>query len=263
MDAATQSYLSSLTGNLPKAVLYVRDVETLNSNIGDNSVKIDAAAVSKALRSAASNPQNKGAALTLGSLKSAGSAQMKDLTRFNGFTGIEVQYNPGSISLNSQSGDNERGRRSGRNRLIAQITRPVFTTMNFQLVFDDVNPKDAFMINSMSATGDAIAGISRYSFRKPEGEEDPGWSLEKKEYSVRKQVDGLVSLLANDATRQVVFFWAQMCFYGEVTKVNSRYTMFNPSGCPVRGVVDLTIRHESDEYEDEYWNKAFDTIFKI
>ena len=80
--------------------------------------------------------------------------------------------------------------------------------------------------------------------------------------SIQNQVEGLLSLLTLDVTRQVFFCWSQMCFQGDLTEVNVQYKMFNESGDPIRGVVDLTIRQtDSFHFNQFYWNDAFDKAF--
>ena len=81
---------------------------------------------------------------------------------------------------------------------------------------------------------------------------------------MQKQIDGLMALLTQDATRQVIFFWARMCFRGELTSVSTRYTMFNKDGNPIRGVVELSIRQGNEKefaYDETYWDKAFTKAF--
>lgn len=273
MNAIAQNLISSVTGSLPKAILYVRDVKkvttnknsktgTLSKSLGDAN-GLDASNLSRALWGAATSNGGNSATRTLSSLKAAqGSLTGAGLAEFDGFLGLEVQYNPNSIYLDTVAGRQVKysggGLGSASDNQITQIMQPVSTNMSFQLVFDDMNPSDAFMINSFSVTGGLVSKVGNL-VKKATGEG----------HSVKKQMDGLMALLTCDATRQVVFFWSKMSFRGEVTSVNSRYTMFNPSGNPIRGVVELTIRQGSAgdksgydySYEDEYWDAAFDSVF--
>jgi hypothetical protein len=79
-------------------------------------------------------------------------------------------------------------------------------------------------------------------------------------------------MLTLDSARNVIFFWADMSFRGEVTALSTTYTMFNKNGYPVRGKVGMTIRQgdSSDDtydrekirdYDETYWNNAFDRLF--
>lgn len=272
MNAITQNLTSSLTGNLPKAILYVRDIRkvvTTKDSSGKSITKFATAGeggtelsrISKALYDAAASNGPNSAALTFNSLKELPGSN-NGLAEFEGFLGLEVQYNPNSIYLDTVAGRQVKfsggGLGSGSDNQITQMIQPASTTMSFQLVFDDMNPSDAFMINSISATGDLVSKVSNLA-KKANGES----------YSVKNQIDGLLALLASDATRQVLFFWSKMCFRGEVTNVSSHYTMFSPSGHPIRGMVEMSIRQGSTgdgtgydySYEEEYWDAAFDRAF--
>lgn len=141
----------------------------------------------------------------------------------------------------------------GANQIV-QVIQPVATTMSFQLIFDKVNPQDAFMLQNMNVTAGNAVSAAADIYTKAKG----------RAYSVQSQVDGIMSLLTQSEARQVIFYWANMCFRGELVSVNSRYTMFNKDGDPIRGVVDIAIR-QGDEaafgYDENYWNRAFDKAF--
>ncbi len=174
----------------------------------------------------------------------------------SGYLALEVQYNPSSIHMDTQAGKQVQysggDLGNGSANQITQIIQPVSTTMGFQLVFDDMNPQDAFLLENTAPTaGNLISGAADAA-RKVKGA-----------YSVQAQMDGLMSLLTLNVTRQVVFYWAKMCFRGELVSVNSRYTMFNKDGNPIRGVADLAICQGGEEfgYEETYWEEAFTRAF--
>ena len=255
MTASVQNALSSLTGNIPKAVLCVRQVtadDTLEDTAGDAKALQERllAAAKKVLDS--SEKRSSGAVPTFSSLTEGG------IMAGLGYVAMEVQYNPNTIHMETQAGQQVQysggNLGSGSMNQITQVHQPVSTTISFQLIFDDMNPSDAFMLENLSATvGNAVSGISSMA-RKLEG----------RNYSVQKQIDGLMSLLTQDTTRQVIFFWARMCFRGEITKVDTTYTMFNKDGNPIRGVVDMTIRQGNESefaYDETYWDKAFTNAF--
>ncbi len=284
-SSMTQNLAASGLGLLPKAVLFVRDKSKITALPTDNLEDrgdIKKSAMEKMNEQATQLQKDllsrtKGAlAQTYSSLTSPGSSATAqgspgtaqgssgtaqgNLGAAQGYFALEVQYNPSTIRLDTQAGTQANysggGLGSQSNNMLMEIDQPPTTTMSMQLVFDDMNPSDAFMINSISLTGDLISSGANL-YRKATGQE----------YSVSKQMDGLLSLLVHDETRQVIFFWSRMCFRGEVTNVSSRYTMFNKSGNPIRGVVDLTIRQGgSDEgsgytYDEKIWDQAFDEAF--
>lgn len=248
MNALLQNLGSSITGNIPKAILCVRQY-TPGDSLEDTS---------KAAGSLQTN-------LLAGARKALeGTQTFSSLTEKGGVMGgsgylaMEVQYNPSSIHMETQAGQVEYlgGNLGGKSdNQIVQDTQPVSTTMRFQLIFDDMNPFDAFMLENLVPTtvGNTVSLIGS-GVRKKENEH----------YSVQDQVEGLMALLTQVETRQVIFFWAKMCFRGELTGVNARYTMFNKDGNPIRGVVDLTIRQGDEEelaYDTKYWDQAFTETF--
>ena len=82
-------------------------------------------------------------------------------------------------------------------------------------------------------------------------------------YTVRPQIEALIGMLTQSETRQVIFYWSEMVFAGEVISIDARYTMFNPMGNPIRAVVRLTVCQGTKEAVDnKYWNDAFDNLGK-
>lgn len=77
----------------------------------------------------------------------------------------------------------------------------------------------------------------------------------------RIKVNGLMGMLENDLTSEVIFCWGNMVFPGKVTSVSASYTMFSSTGTPLMGKIALTIEQES-QAEAEYWTKAFERLFK-
>lgn len=77
----------------------------------------------------------------------------------------------------------------------------------------------------------------------------------------RIKVNGLMGMLENDLTSEVIFCWGNMVFPGKVTGVSASYTMFSDAGAPLMGKISLTVEQES-QTEAEYWTKAFERLFQ-
>lgn len=256
MNALIQDAVSSLTGNLPKAILCVRDLFQIEENDTIKDTLKNAADLQKSLLRSTQDALN-----GLMENNRMGSQSFRSLTgkegamAGSGYLALEVQYNPSSIHMNTQAGKQVQYSAGdlgqGSANQITQIVQPVSTTMSFQLIFDDMNPQDAFLLENTALTaGNAISEAADVA-RKVKGS-----------YSVQAQMDGLMSLLTQDVTRQVIFYWAKMCFRGELVSVNSRYTMFNKDGNPIRGVVDLSVRQgEESGFDVAYWDEAFTRAF--
>lgn len=259
MNSIAENLVNSLTGNVPKAVLCVRNTKKLQEITQADG----AAARLEKKRNNLTSTYTKAAELekalmekTQGAL--AGTLGTADKNRLMGkdkdYLAMEVQYNPSSIQMQTTTGSqlDYCGGSMGNmaNNMIVQNTVPTSTTMNVQLIFDEVNVFDAFMINNVnSPVGSGVQAVK---------------NLAQKEHSVQHQIEGILSLLTMDATRQVVFYWAKMCFRGELTAVQASYTMFNKSGNPIRGTVSLSIRQgeQAGVYDPDSWETAYENLFK-
>ena len=238
------------TGNIPKAILCVPDVKKTQGLSVDQMITL-----SDKLREQLLNAGGEGVMSSFKSLVGRGTTQTIEQFRY---LALEVPYNPSSIYLETVAGSqmNFSGGAMGdaSTSQLRQNVEPVSTTMSVQLLFDAVNVYDSFMMSNLSVNVGNAVGVVSNAVNKLAGDG----------YSVKPQMDGIMSLLTRDYTRHVLFFWAQMCFQGELTSVSSNYKMFNTQGNPVRGEIRLTIRQSEDisaKYSNTYWEKAFDKAF--
>lgn len=260
---------SSVTGKVNKALLCVKKMDKAKAN---ESMKSAMAAVGAQgavpdhllpmLGGATSNVdlQAKLAASRKGFISSFTSVMTQ--AKSAGYHVMEVKYNPRSIQFYANSGNQVMsGPAGGGANMQIQSTMPAMMTMQVELLFDDTNIQDAFMMEKFTnATAGAavtdIAGIVRNAKSGADG--DGG-------YSVRDQIEGMIALITQSETRQVVFYWGDMVFAGEIISVNAKYTMFNPMGHPVRGTVGLTIKEggpDTDTGNDKYWDDAYEALLK-
>lgn len=248
-----------ITGNISKAMIFVRDIKPGEqvSTLQEGKAKAEdlqkklLAETKKALNSA-------GVSQSLGTKSFSSLTGKNGIMNNSGFIALEVQFNPSSIQMETVAGreveyeGGNLGSRSGNQ--FVQIHHPASTTMNFQLIFDEVNPADAFMLENLAPTaGNALSTVAS-GFKK----------LTNHDYTVQDKMDGFMSLLTRDITRQVIFFWGKTCFAGELIGVSSKYTMFNKKGRPIRGVLQLSIRQGEDagySQQAKYWKDAFDKSF--
>lgn len=258
MNSIAENLVNSLSGNVPKAILCVRNIKTLEqitSRDGAEERLRKKRANMKDTLDAAKDLQDAFMKATENALSGTVSSKARKnlLGQDQAYLAMEVQYNPSSIHMQTATGSqlDYSGGSMGNmaNNMIIQNIVPTSTTMNVQLIFDEVNMYDAFMVNNVNAPVGAIAQAAKYAVEK--------------EYSVQHQIEGILSLLTMDVTRQVVFYWSKMCFRGELTAVQANYTMFNKSGNPIRGVVNLSIRQgeQAELFESSYWGKAYDNLF--
>ena len=241
----------SLTGNIVKAVICVRDPAKVKEKEKDSQEDIKDAKAKmvdldkKLLEETKKKLNAKSAVMTYDDLKKQ--------TDKSGFIPIEVQYNPGSIRLSSSAGlQYDRSGEGAQTQAQAHETVPS-TTLSCELLFDDTNVQDAFMLENNPVTNLSTGNVYNAVKSGVHGK-----------YSVQSKVEGFISLFAVPQAKEVIFFWANMCFRGEMTGAEVRYTMFNKKGYPIRASVNISIRQGSrDEFkvDKEYWNWAFDRAF--
>lgn len=242
------NFLSSVTGNTNKAYIL------LNRN--PNPSRDASGGIASGMASLAAGLQS--------TVESAGKNQLS-FTSLSGMAGalgtssylpVQVQYNPSAISFSGTQGRVRRTGVGGQDQF-QQMDVPVETIMSVELTFDDTNIKDAFMFEKLSVTN--VGGIVQTA-------ENVG-SMITGGHSVQDLSEVFVGAMVRPSTRWVAFVWNKMIFWGELTSVRVRYTMFNPSGSPIRSKVSLRIRQDAQPGANRYateksWEKAFNQMFK-
>ncbi len=196
---------------------------------------------------------------TLGELFEADAAQMKE-TETNmaekNFLKMEVQYNPNSLTFSTAAGRQRDFRAmgdAGAQQLVT-MERKATTFMSVQLVFEDVNSQDAFIRENLNPNIGNVKDMAANLITKAAGG-----------YSIKEKVEGLISLLISNRTRNMVFVWADMFFHGQLNSVDANYTMFNKKGEPIKATVNLSLRQAASSQgyatDNEYWDEAFKAAF--
>lgn len=142
------------------------------------------------------------------------------------------------------------------------VTEGPRVEMTVPLLFDAVNNCDAFMFDrlttAMTSPLSAQMGLNVKTMlaanKKGENGEDP------KEWSVQPQVEAFIAAIRDENTRLLEFHWTDFVFKGTITTVMAQYTMFSPSGKPVRATVTIRIRHSMAQADLQPWYEAFDTL---
>ncbi|MDR0853278.1 MAG: hypothetical protein LBN34_02810 [Clostridiales Family XIII bacterium] len=104
------------------------------------------------------------------------------------------------------------------------------------LIFDEVNISDAFTSEKITVPGSA----SMVKSVATAGAKAFGGS----EWTVQPVVEGFLGALRNKNTRTVKFNWGEFEFRGWLKQFNSEYTMFSPSGNPIRAKVMMRIQND-------------------
>ena len=148
---------------------------------------------------------------------------------------LEVQYNPASIRFSASvetvpmRGMQVQFEAGVHN----QSCRAPSIIMTVDLVFNDVNVKDAFMADKFRVSvNDIVTDVSSVVHSLGSG------------YTVQPQSNGLIASTVEEENRFVTFQWADMSFSDELTDVNVQYGMFSVSGRPIHSVVTLRITQQ-------------------
>jgi len=173
---------------------------------------------------------------------------------------FQFQFNPSSITLTARGGGRTEIRdHTGTDKKNADIymggVKP-YITVSFQVIFDAENNADAFARDkfTLSATNAVKGGVALTR------------SLMGNEFTVRPFVEGFLAGMRGRERKKVVFQWGKMRYMGELSSVTGNYTMFSPSGNPIRAVVDIEITsaNETDGKYDylDHWQSRYNTILK-
>lgn len=256
--------LSLLTS---KATLYVRlmngpGVDTTGSAVNEDVSSLRSL-LKKRNKTSESIASRAGQVVTSASLTAKAvqakmsSAEMGAAMLSKGFLPMEVQYNPSSLQMNTVGGTIRKYSAMGNESMgaITSSDEPTSTFLSVQLVFEDINLADAFGSSSLALNADAAVDMAASTIKNFLGDG----------YSVKKPVEGLISLLMLKQTRQVIFCWNDMFFHGELIRVDANFTMFNKLGHPIRATVDLSIQQTDSNAafvsDKQYWDDAFDAAF--
>lgn len=178
---------------------------------------------------------------------------------------MPVQYNPTSLSFSSRAGliEEDGPGEAGLGSHMSAILPPE-TTLSFDLIFEAIETEDAFLSYTKQQSIEESLGKKRIP------PADSRTKAQNNECSVQRQVDGLLSLIMQVATKQVEFVWGSMSFKGELDDVSAEYTMFNTKGNPILAKVSLSIRqaqadagHTANTSEETYWKDAWKRFVKL
>lgn len=261
--------LASFTGGIEKAIIEIEDNRPRKEDeinlpqISDNTKKTKAPAglskISNKIKTATST-----AAKSIGmvSAKAEGSLT-KAVNVMKTQTSVSVKktkkfvvkFNPSQISFQGIGGGRVEKKSLGTDGVEfeygAMETR---IQMNFQLIFDDYERTQAFMLEKFTDP-EAIVRT---------GVEAVVTAATNRTYSVRTQVEGFIGALRNSKTRKATFHWGNMHYSGEMNYVNAEYTMFSTDGNPLRAVVNMTLLLTDSTLDFSYmgqWQDSYEDVF--
>ncbi len=262
-----QNAVSTVTGEITKAVLCFKDERKLAT--GDlKKEKAEKASTGTGL------PGN----VSVGALKAYTPSVGKVIQNFvAGVAGgkpcatgydysIEVQFNPSSIRLQGNAGDDDVAAmnysQTGRPGISRGAMR-LHMQMSVDLIFDQESNLAAFRQDLLDldahnlATQGISAGISK-GLSKLTGAQ---------KVSVQQIVEAFIALMRIKYTRMVCFLWGDLKYEGMVRQVQNEYTMFDMFGNPIRARVRLSIvlfentNGVLGDYTKGYWYQVYVSCF--
>lgn len=263
---------SAITGNINKAYILLHkpelnpaEKEELAKNGGMPTKGLSGAAA--LLQSGVSDLGGKSMGYSNSGLNVLGAdPTLTAMANLKNYIPVQVQFNPSSISFQGMGGEIRRESvgGSGENQF-QQFDIPSETVMSMELMFDDTNNKDAFMMDAELPILSELASVGGMVQRIEQGVD----ALRGKKYSVQDSTELLVAAMIQNYTRLVGFAWNKIVFWGELVGVNVQYTMFNKDGNPIRAKVALQIRQDQSVDDngpyatEQHWEKAFNELFKV
>ena len=224
--------LSSVTGAVEKAKLYIHKTADVKG--------LDPAKLTSATMGA-----------LIGAVSMIDSSVKKlDIDTYE----MTVQYNPSTLTIqaNAESIPFTYLQQNMDNGIPNQSLRPPMVVLSVQLIFDDMNTQDAFMMDRLRLTAGSLVSDAASVAKMAKGG-----------YTVQPQTNGLLATVMRANTKIVTFCWADMSFTGQVVEVQAKYTMFSPSGRPIRSMVTMNIAQQVEAGSDiKYWDNVLDQTFK-
>lgn len=169
---------------------------------------------------------------------------------------LQFQFNPSTLRISAYGGGMQPiynfakdsdgdGKRDG-DAQIAYGPIQENITVDFKVIFDAEHNTDAFMIDKLNLS-ETSAVKSALDIKSQDV------------YSVRQIVEGFLAVIRHHEQRKVTFAWGPMNYTGNMNAVQCAYTMFNPSGEPIRA--EVTIRILACEVEDTgKWGDRYDEL---
>lgn len=231
--------LDNITGKLEKAILVIHGNDTGKVEMSSKDVVELARAALLVQAIPGAIPNGQGLPISASQI---GQPQV-----------LQVQYNPASLELqgNADTIPYIQMQQNIDAGVPNQKERPPMVALTVELYFDAMNPQDAFMFDKLRLSVGAVVNAVKRAGK-----------METGGYTVQHQTNGLLATVLRPETRLVTFAWGDLAFTGVLFEMQADYTMFSPSGRPVRSKVRLNIAQQVDANVDAvYWDKALDKVF--
>ena len=243
VGSVIKNNLSGMMGNIERAAILFPEIE-------DTTIQLNSSSTALKLAESRKRDSNK-LTLAMSRLDGKRSERVEKKLGREGALYM-VQFNPSTIRFSAVGG--------GRFALTTYGENPGETGLNFKglnsrvdmsmtLIMDAVDNKEAFgqdklLLDPVNAAK-AVAATTA--------------TIAGKNYSVQQQVEGFHATMRLLPSTPVSFVWGKTILEGALTRANSRYTMFSPTGKPIRAEMDITITCMSDSLRS--WFLAYQREF--
>lgn len=260
-----KSAVQSATGNIEKAIIEILDqrvrekINVAKTESRKASSTADLGKISNKLSEAA-NAVKETTASVAGQLpvtKEINKMQQNAASKKTKKKRFQVKFNPSQVSFSAIGGSRvekkDYVKKEGQVDITFQEMKPRIQ-MNLQLVFDDYERSEAFMLEKFTDVAAAARTGINAAITAGTG----------KTYSVRPQVEGFMGALRNSYTRKVNFYWGKMTYRGEINEISAEYTMFSTDGNPIRANINIGILLVDGELGYQYmrqWMKSYLAVF--
>lgn len=246
VSSALKGNVTGALGNIERAIIMFPDKAERSIQLEENSIMTDGEK-SQALQLASKKLNSN----KMGKKLSKMDYELRKLAKGDMEGNIYmVQFNPATIRISAVGGGNFAvasygGSGAGVNfqGLNARID------VSMTLILDAVNNKEAFGQDKLIPEPIEIAKGAAAGIMTAAG----------KNYSVQQQVEGFHAAMRITDYTNVKFIWGGTVLEGGLTRVNSRYTMFSPTGNPIRAEMGITITCLGDAVKK--WKQAYDREF--
>lgn len=164
---------------------------------------------------------------------------------------FQVQFNPQSLQINARGGGRvpKTNFASGGATTIEYGELNPYIEISTTLIFDAVNNHDAFFADKFTIGATSVVKGAATAAR----------ALAGKTWSVQPQVEGFIGALRKAGRRDITFTWGHMSYTGVLNGVDSKYTMFNSNGSPIRAEVGIRMQCTGDTALS-YWVQRYSQI---
>ena len=276
LGQAISADTAGLLGNVAKAVLVFPDAppksyteEEADKMEGGGalggSLGAAAAAASAAGKAAGTLKNLAGAMGNMAKTLALGSVNMgmdEKIAAEGGGKALHVQFNPSTIQINAYGGGRapitNHGKAGGQQASTIQYgSVEPYIEVSFTLIFDQTNIADAFLTDKFTLGVTSVVKNAATLVG----------DLAGKEYSVRPFVEGFLAAVRQENFRSVVFLWGEMRYEGIMNTTQCKYTLFSPSGNPVRAEVGVKLMAASTKEEKSrnyvaFWKQRYKDIIE-